>query len=227
MNDRNYGTPPVRRSPLADHHRALGARFVASGEWPAAYGEVRRERQAIQERVALLDWGPLDKILLSGTIPADNSRALSFALGAIATGDIDGRPAQLWGLAEDEALLLVAGADSRSSLATAMGLEAGGATTTDLSSHYAAFRLAGPSARAVLEGLSAVDVSERGLADRAIRFGPLAGVTVTLARLDRHSTPAFEILVERDQAEYLWDSLLAAGAAFGIEPVGAAAMAED
>lgn len=227
MTPRTSATLPARRSPLADRHRQLGARFVASGEWPATYGDIERERNAIRERVALLDWGPLDKILLSGAWVAADAHAPTRVPGAITRGDVAGRSAQLWGLTEDESLLVMPGSNGLSSPDTATQLEAGGVSTTDVSSLYAAFKLAGPRARAVLEELFPDDVSERALADRAITFGPLGGVTVVLARLDHGGTPAFAVLVERDQAEYLWDSLLHVGAAVGIEPVGAAALAED
>src|SRR2546428_11432065 len=52
----NDGPTPIRRSPLAERHRALGARFGDSGEWPTTYGDVQRERRAVKERVALNDW---------------------------------------------------------------------------------------------------------------------------------------------------------------------------
>lgn len=219
--------PAVRRSPLAERHRQAGVRFVAAGEWPATYGDLQRERSAIRERVALLDWGPLDKILLSGTPSAASPPAPAHVPGAITTAEVEGRTAQLWGLSDDESLLVVAASNGPSSRDLAAQLELRGASATDVSSLYAAFRLAGPHARAVLEGLFPVDVSEHALGDRSITFGPLAAVNVTLARMDHEATVAFAILVERDQAEYLWDSLLHSGAMFGIEPVGAAAMAKD
>jgi aminomethyltransferase len=219
--------PALRRSPLAERHRQAGARFVASGEWPATYGDGQRERSAIRERVALLDWGPLDKILLFGAPPAASPPAPALVPGTITTAEMDGRAAQLWGLNDDESMLVVAAANGALSRDLAAQLELRGAVATDVSSLYAAFRLAGPHARAVLEGLFPEDVSERALADRSITFGPLANVNVTLARMDHEGIVAFVILVERDQAEYLWDSLLHSGAMFGIEPVGAAAMAKD
>jgi aminomethyltransferase len=217
----------MRRSPLAERHRQAGARFIASGEWPATYGDVQSERSAIRERVALLDWGPLDKILISGASPATSAPAPTLVPGTITTGEVDGRAAQLWGLNGDESMLVVAASNGPSSRDLAAQLELRGAFATDVSSLYSAFRLAGPYARAVLEGLFPEDVSEHALADRSITFGPLANVNVTLARMDHDGAVAFAILVERDEAEYLWDSLLHSGAMFGIEPVGAAAMAKD
>lgn len=218
---------PVRRSPLAHWHRGRGARFVATGEWPATYGDLQRERRAVRERVALLDAGPLDKISLSGARVAPAPPAPAYELGRVTAGSIDGRDAQLWGLAEDTSLLVVPAVDARSSSALSGALEADGIQATDVSSLYAALQLTGPRVHAILEEVFPVDVSDRALPDRAVTFGPLALVTAIVARIDVADLPSFTVLVERDQAEYLWDALLRIGDRYGLEPVGAAALAED
>lgn len=217
---------PVRRSPLSQRHRALGARFGERGEWPATYGDLQRERRALRERVGLVDAGPLDKIAIAGDLPA-RSALPAMRAGAITTGEVDGRAARLWCLADDEALLIAPGVDAHSSDALLATIETNGGSATDVSSAYAMLQLIGPRARDVLEELYPEDVSEEAFPDRAIGFGPLANVAVTIARLDHGGVPGFAILVERDHAEHIWDALLTIGARHGIEPVGGAALAED
>jgi aminomethyltransferase len=216
---------PLRRSPLSERHRQLRARFVATGEWPAAYGDLLRERRVLRETVGLLDLGPLDRLSLGGALSRPAGPAL--AVGKITEGEIDGRPVQLWGLNDDEALLVAHGIDARSSAALAASLEKDGIASTDASSLYATLVLTGPRSRDVLAELFPEDLSDRGFPDRAIVFGPLANVAVAVARQDRSGLLSYAILVERDHAEYLWDALLETGAPHGIEPVGAAALAED
>lgn len=218
---------PVRRSPLAGWHVQRGARYVATGEWPATYGDLQRERQAARERVALLDAGPLDKLSLAGARLAAAPPAPQYELGRITAGSIDGRDAQLWGLTEEASLLVVPAVDARSSSQVAAALEADGIGATDVSSLYAALQLTGPRVRAVLEELFPIDVSDRALADRSIAFGPLAQVTAIVARIDLGDLPSFTVLAERDHAEYLWGALLQVGERHGLEPVGAAALVED
>lgn len=218
---------PVRRSPLAERHRERGARYVAAGEWPATYGDLQRERRAVRERVALLDAGPLDKLSLAGPRLAPAPPAPQYGLALVTAGSIDGRGAQLWGLTEETSLLVVPAVDARSSSQLAASLEAEGIGATDVSSLYAALQLTGPRVRAVLEEVFPVEVSDHAMPDRAITFGPFAQVTAIVARMDLADVPSFMVLVERDHAEYVWDSLLHLGERHGLEPVGAAALAED
>lgn len=218
---------PIRRSPLAEWHRQRGGRPVSTGEWPATYGDVHRERRAVRERVGLLDAGPFDRLALAGGRLAADPPAPPFVVARVTDGRVDGRVAQLWGLTSESSLLVLPGTDARSAGALAARLDAEGIRTIDVSSYYATLVLAGPRARDVLEELFTVDVSERALPDRTIVFGPLARVTATFARLDLRSSPAFSVMVERDQAEYVWEALLRIGERHGIEPVGALAVAED
>ena len=214
---------PIRRSPLADRHRARGARFVDAGEWPATYGDLEQERRAVRQAVALCDEGPFDRISTARRPGA----ALPATTGRVTDTVVDGRRAWWWGLNEDEALLLAAGRDPGSAASLCAALDADGLAATDVSSRWASLELAGPRARDVLEAIYRDDIGEDAAPDRSIVFGPLANVAVTIARIDRAGSPAYRILVERDLAEYLWDALLEAGAPFGIRPVGADALAEN
>lgn len=215
----------IRRSPLRDRHAALGARWVSPvAEWPAAYGDERRERDALRTRAALCDWGPLDKLRLPAT--ASGASPLPFVDGRISIGAVAGRPAQLWGLAGDEALLLVPAATGDAATGLREVRAAIDATATDVSSHFCALRLAGPRSRDVLEEIYPEDVSDQALPDRHVSFGPLAGTPIIIGRCDTGETTAFTILVERDLAEYLWDALLAVGARHELSPAGVAALAE-
>lgn len=218
--------PPVRRSPLAERHRRAGARFVATGEWPAAYGDLARERRALRERAALLDAGPFDRLLLAGTCLSASPPGPAHELGRVTAGRIDGRAVELWGLTGDSALLVAPAVDARSSRSLASALAGEGIDATDVSSLYATLRLGGPAVRDVLTEVFPVDISDHAFPDRTVAFGPLANVTAVVARADLAHLPSFTVLVERDQAEHLWDALLQVGERHGLEPVGAAALAE-
>ena len=218
---------PLRRSPLAERHRANGARYVANGEWPASFGDLHREREAVRSAVGLADVGPLDKIVLSGARLEPGAPGPTYVPGKVTTGSLDGHRAELWGLDDVSSLLVLPAADGRSPAAIVAALEEQALEATDVSSLYATLQLTGPRARGVLEELFPVDASDHSLADRGIVFGPLAHVTVVLARLDVCGLPSFSVLVERDQAEYLWEALTHVGGSHGLIPVGAAALVED
>ena len=58
----------------------------------------------------------------------------------------------------------------------------------------------------------------------AIVQAPIAGVRVALVRTEAGTDLRYTLLVARDQAEYLWDSLLLIGAPHRLTPVGAKAI---
>jgi len=211
----------VRRSPIRDRHARLGARWVAPAtEWPETYGDVAAERQAIRTAVGLCDWGPADKLALHGRTP-------TIATGAIGVVDIEGRPAQVWALAEDESLLIAPAREGGADAVLASWPSATAYEAVDVSSHFVVLRLAGPRARDVLLELCPIDVAASALADRRFSSAPVASVAVHIGRFDVLGVPSFSILAERDQGAYLWDTISSIGAAHGLRPVGAAALVED
>jgi heterotetrameric sarcosine oxidase gamma subunit len=76
-----------------------------------------------------------------------------------------------------------------------------------VSSGFAALRVVGTRARAVLAEACPVDLSEAAVHDRGIVQANVANVRVLLARMDLDGEPAFTLLVARDEARYLWDAL--------------------
>jgi heterotetrameric sarcosine oxidase gamma subunit len=88
---------------------------------------------------------------------------------------------------------------------------------TDVTSVYAQFLLAGLRSRDLLRKLTSLNVSDRKLPNLACAQTSLAHVHTLVLRQDLESVPAFHLLVTRDYAESVWESLLHAGAEFSIE----------
>jgi heterotetrameric sarcosine oxidase gamma subunit len=87
---------------------------------------------------------------------------------------------------------------------------------TDVTSVYAQFLLAGPRSRDVLRKLTSLNVSDRKLPNLACAQASLAHVHALVLRQDLDRVPAFQLLITRDYAESVWESVLHAGAEFGI-----------
>jgi heterotetrameric sarcosine oxidase gamma subunit len=100
-----------------------------------------------------------------------------------------------------------------------------GPLTTDVSSVFAQFLLAGPRSRDVLTKLTSLNVSERALPDGACRQTSLAHVHATVLRNDLGAVPAFHLLVARDYGESVWQAVLHAGHEFHVVPFGLDALA--
>lgn len=217
---------PVRRSAMAGLAARLGATWLDEAtHWAADYGDVSAEIAAASGACVVADWGPTDKLAVKGP----NGRrvlgdlGIGAALGEVSSGRLDNVALRSWALAPDETLLILAadGTPTGAAAATVTAtVEAAGATVTNLSSGLAGMRVVGPAARDLLIEVCALDLDADRFADGRIAMAPIANVRVTLSRHDVGGQVAFELLVARDQAAYLFEALLHAGGVHGAIPAG-------
>lgn len=208
---------PVRSGPLEAIHESLNARWRAAGvRWAEHYGDPAGEAQVVRSAAGLLDWGPLNKLVVqgAGTATALAGAALPFVPGAVMPGAVTGVRLQVWGIASDEAVVL-SRPDTPLPAITAQQ-----ASAVDLSSALTVLRLIGPNARDVLAELCPADVGPDALRDFRVVHAPVSGVRVTVARHDLAAIPAFTILVRREYAAYMWDALVRTGVHYHLAPVG-------
>ena len=91
----------------------------------------------------------------------------------------------------------------------------------NVTSAYCAINIAGPKARAVLARVAEnVDLSAEAFPYMGVRGATLAGVPVRLIRVGFVGELGFEIHAPQQYGEALWDLLMAAGEASGIQPFG-------
>ncbi len=92
--------------------------------------------------------------------------------------------------------------------------------STDVTSVYAQFLLAGPLCRKVLGKLTSLNLSENSLPDLSCGQSSLAHVHAIILRKDFGGTPAYHLLVSREYGESVWESVLHAGHEFHLSPFG-------
>jgi heterotetrameric sarcosine oxidase gamma subunit len=138
--------------------------------------------------LSLTDLGPLDKVVARG-------------IGSLGTSGrvVEAGDTATWQLSDDEAIVVSPPGSSR--------VPSDARSAVDVSSGFAALRVVGTRARAVLAEACPVDLSEAAVPDRGIVQANVANVRVLLARMDLDGEPAFRLLVARDEARYLWDAL--------------------
>lgn len=92
----------------------------------------------------------------------------------------------------------------------------------DLTHGRALMRLRGVRARDVLNKVCGIDLDDASTPDKAALRTSVAGLATDLIRDDgpRPNEPSYLLHVERSSGQYLFDVLLDAGAAFGIEVTG-------
>ena len=95
---------------------------------------------------------------------------------------------------------------------------------TSTTEQWAVIAVQGPSARAVLEGLTDVDMSATALPHMGVATGRICGVPMRLFRVSFTGELGFEVNVPADFGPAVWEAIWDAGQAHGMTPYGTEAM---
>lgn len=217
----------LRRSPLDDRHRALGATMTGFGGWdmPLDYGSVVAEHRAVRESVGVFDLSHLGTVAVTGT---GAEACVQRAFTNDAAGLSVGRAQYTLCLNEDGGIvddLLVyrlswgffvvpnaANAAAVGAVLSAVAMAVGEATVADVKDDLACLAVQGPESTDVLartgldvEGLTYLDCRALGSETPP----PGAGV---LARSGYTGERGYELFVPAAQARSLWDEVVEGGA---------------
>lgn len=245
---RDVTTAELRRTPLADVHRAAGARMVPFAGWdmPVQYTTgVLAEHRKVRESAGLFDLGHMGQVNVSGT------DALTF-LQRVTTNDVSKlEPGQAQysllptkaGTAIDD-ILVYRAPDGAS---TAFG-PAGAAPfyvvvnasnagrdvawlqeqrqehpsldveVEDVSDRIGMIAIQGPQAVGILQCLTGTDLSEVG--NYRWAAATVAGFPMMIARTGYTGEDGFELFPPIADTEAVWIALVAAGAEHGLRPIG-------
>lgn len=226
-------TAPLKRTPLYEAHRALGARLVpfAGYEMPVQYAGVVKEHQAVRERAGLFDVSHMGELRLRG---ADALAVVSSLVTNAVEGLEIGRAKYtvacnergtilddliIYRVGTDD-VLVVCNASNRAKIAPHFASAAAGRCEfVDETDETALIALQGPAAVAIAKDLGAPEAMLT-LAPFALGEAELGGVRVTAARTGYTGEDGFELFVANADAPRLWAALLEAGASHGIAPAG-------
>lgn len=220
----------IRRSALESRHAALGATFVSDVvRWPVWYADADVEARAIRSAAALAELGPFEELLLRGpgavaTAASVIGAALPERPGVVSDVALEGTAGSAWSLAADELLLI--GVIGGWAPLLAQRLADADVSTIEMTGARTILRIAGRSATAILEELCPVDTTLASMAEGDLIQAPLAGPRAFIARRDVAGQAGYTVMVARDEAAYVWDSILHIGAAHELVPVGPAAVGE-
>ena len=229
---------PVQVSPLHDWHVARGARMMVAGLWlrPEHYGEPTAEVSAVRERVGLIDVSPLGKLRLTGAgVPALLEKIYVNQWHNLRRGRV-----RYGIMCNDEGVVLDDGVCARSGdkewyMSTTSTGASGtvewiewwrqsgwgdGVHVTDLTETHAAFNLAGPQARSVLQKLTERDLSDGKFPYMRVRSADVCGVPCLLLRIGFTGELSYEVHCPAGYGQHIWEALLAAGEEFDIAPFG-------
>jgi len=236
----------LKRTPLFEAHRKLGARLIDFGGWemPVQYTGIVDEHLAVRNAAGIFDISHMGEITVSGPAAAE-------FLNGVLTNDIrklaDGEGQytlmcnERGGVIDDlyayrlsgEVFLLIVNASRVAAdvawLQDSLGrfARASDVSMTDASHNYAAVAVQGPRVREFIDkcfpeastsGTRVARVTD--LKKNQIGGFPYQGGSVLISRTGYTGEDGFEIVGRDDAICSVWEQLLAEGASFGLKPCG-------
>ncbi|MGB8646807.1 MAG: glycine cleavage system aminomethyltransferase GcvT [Anaerolineae bacterium] len=222
----------LKRTPLFETHKALGARMVEFGGWemPVQYSGILEEHRAVRTAAGLFDIDHMGQIKVRGT------DALPF-LSRLLTADLaslevnHARYAILCyadgGVVDDtfvyrfeDEWMVVVNASNREKDFAWMDAHRGNLDVTlkDASSEYYMLSFQGPLAEDVLQKLEGFDLA--GIQYHQARKVATPDGEGIVARTGYTGEDGFELFVPNALGKHVWDLILEKGKEYGVRPIG-------
>ncbi len=226
----------MKNTALTHVHESLGAKMVpfAGYNMPVQYEGVNIEHETVRNGVGVFDVSHMGEFFLRG----ENALAL---IQKVTSNDasklVDGKaqysclPNNEGGIVDD--LIIYKIADNNYLLVVnASNIEKDwnwisqhndlGVTMENASDSYSLLAIQGPKAAEAMQSLTAIDLAN--MPYYSFQMGEFAGVKdVIISATGYTGSGGFEIYFKNEDAETIWNNVFAAGAAFGIKPIGLAA----
>ncbi len=226
----------MKKTPLNQVHRDLGARMVDFGGWdmPVQYAGVIEEHLAVRQAAGLFDVSHMGEVEVSG---ANALAFIQYLTVNDATKLVDGQvqysalcypeggvvdDVTLYRFHGERFLFCVNAANIDKDFAWMQKVLAeSGISDVKLdnrSDEFAQIALQGPKAEAILSGLT--DLSLADLTYYHFCEGAVAGVQMIVSRTGYTGEDGFELYLPAAHAVDVWQQLMAAGQAHGLQPIG-------
>lgn len=226
----------MKKTPLNQLHRQLGARMVEFGGWdmPVQYSGVIAEHLAVRQAAGLFDVSHMGEFEVAGPEAFDFLQyATTNDLSKLVDGQVqytalcypDGGVVDdltLYRFAQDRYMLCVnaANIDKDFDWLKRVSRETGfsAMTLNNRSDDYALLALQGPKAEQILAPLTDVDLA----ALKFYRFceGAVSGMPMIISRTGYTGEAGFELYCRATDGPELWQVLMATGQPLGLLPVG-------
>ena len=216
---------------LHDKHVQLGAKMVDFAGWhmPVQYSSIIEEHKTVREKVGLFDVSHMGEVFVTG------KESMEF-LNKIVPQDITKLnyekavycqlPNEIGGLIEDliiyklgilEYLVICNASRIDEDLNWMVRNSKNFDVKIENASHnYSLLAVQGPLADKLLRKMGLTTHQE----SFSIKVATIAGIKVLASRTGYTGEDGYEILVENQHSEYLWDKILENGEEFGIKPIG-------
>lgn len=224
--------PELKRTPLYQVHKELGAKMVEFGGWemPIQYQGIIKEHQAVRQKAGLFDVSHMGELLVAGP------DALSF-LQRVVTNDVSkigiGRVMYtplvkedggilddllIYNLGLNRYLLVVNAANTAKDLAWLESKLSGDVGISDKSDEYGLLALQGPLAEEILQRITTMQL--RTIGSYQFALGTVGQVPCIISRTGYTGEDGFELYCHPEELVELWQTVMEAGQKDGLVPCG-------
>ena len=221
----------MKKTALYDIHVRLKAKMIpfAGYEMPIQYKSIRAEHRRVRETVGVFDVSHMGEIEIWGDNALDMVQKITINdAGALSIGQVQYSAMcnATGGIIDDllvyrfadHFLLVVNAANKDKDYNWLMDNQLEGCEIRDISDDITQIAVQGKNAEETLQKLTAVSLAE-------IKYywfvqGELAGVNMLISRTGYTGEPGFELYLENQYAEKIWQEIFTAGQAYQIAPVG-------
>jgi aminomethyltransferase len=224
----------LKKTPLYDQHVALGAKMVpfAGYEMPVQYAGVSHEHHVVRQKVGMFDVSHMGEFWVEGAdATAFLNSVTSNDVAKLTPGKVQYSclPNATGGIVDDLLVycvndtkyMLVVNASNMAKDWAWLQQFAGNfdVRMTDVSEDTALLAVQGPLAAQALQSLTDLDLG--AMTYYTFGIGSFAGVSnVVVSATGYTGAGGFEIYIPNAHAAAAWDAIIAAGAPFGLEPIG-------
>lgn len=235
-NQTVYPAPLMgKRTPFYDIHEQAGAKIIDFGgfDMPVQYESIRKEHNAVREKVGLFDVSHMGEFLVSGEEAADLLQYLTVNdVTALATGEaqytcmcyenggiVDDLIVYM--LEEDRYMMVVNASNIQKDFNWITRNNHTGAEVENRSDRTCLLAVQGPDSVKTLQKLTDTDLSE--ISFYSFETGSLAGFdSIILSATGYTGEKGFELYFDTGDTdpEAVWEAIMEAGEEYGIEPCG-------
>ena len=224
--------PEHNRTPLYTMHKRMGARLIPFGGWemPVEYSGITKEHTAVRTAAGLFDVshmgefdvrGPqaLDLIQLVTTNDASilgdgqaQYSAMAYPMGTVVDDLL------VYRYSAEHFLIVVNAANIHKDFEWMKSYNRFDATIEDISDRVALLALQGPRAIEILQPLTALQL--KNLAYYHFAQTKIGDAATIVSRTGYTGEDGFEIYVDSEHSETLWNAFLESGSPLGLLPCG-------
>lgn len=222
----------VKSIPLNDLHEKLGGKMIpfAGFNMPVRYSSDKEEHATVREGVGVFDVSHMGEFMIRGEHALDliqwvssndaskleNGQAQYSCLPNDKGGIVD--DLIVYRFAEDKYMLVVNASNIEKDWNWIKSQNKWDAEMEDVSDNLVLLAVQGPKAIHALQKLTEVDLSN--IKFYHFKAGILAGVEMVISATGYTGSGGFELYINKEDAEDVWNKIFEAGEEFGIKPIG-------